>query len=114
VPVTIYTEGLPPLQATTKYLAEEEGRSDQEIALLLDKPAAQINNAHHHARKKDWRPKSTPYHIPLQAITKENTIMAGVTRWLKRHHDLTNEELATILHKRKHSIDRWLRTAKKR
>ncbi|MBN1275096.1 hypothetical protein JXA12_02290 [Candidatus Woesearchaeota archaeon] len=113
LPITIFTQGLPPLQAITRYLHDEQVPT-KKIAKLLRRPAAQISNAYHHAKKQEFKPQKTPYHVSTTCITQDKTIMEAITHELKQQYKLTNDQLATLLKKKQHSIDRWLRNHEKK
>ncbi len=108
IPLSIFSSRLYPAEALCKYLHEQEHFSYHEIAVMLKRNERSVWASCQRARKKlrsAFIVKDENYLLPLSLFQNPFlTLLESVVLYLHTAYNLTNPQIATLLHKSPNSI----------
>src|SRR3989338_2516529 len=101
IPVSIFSRKLSSLETIVKYLKENLGLKNKEIASLTKRSVKTIyhayNSANEKARKK-FEIKEARYYIPVSALTNRKLgVLESVVKYLKENYELNYSEIGRLL-----------------
>ncbi len=104
IPISIFSQGLSPLEALIKYMKENLGMRFRDISLQINRDERSI--WYSYSRVKESKRLRTDEHdikIPLSALAdRKLSILENIISFLKHSHD--DRQIATILGKSKSTI----------
>jgi hypothetical protein len=100
VPVSVFSETVPPLESLTKYLIEVRKLSTNDIAIRLNRNFKTIWTTYSNARKKKLIFSESKYNIPLALFFKRKfSILETITTFLHDYEKLPFTRIAYLLNK---------------
>ncbi len=97
IPITIFLNGLAPLESVVKHLKENRGMTIQKISEKLKRSNKTIWTTYNNVKGKRLEYKDTQYNIPLSFFAKDTSILETAVYYLKKNHDLTLHQIAILL-----------------
>ncbi len=118
VPLSLFAQKMPPAGALCKYLKENKQFSNKEIAGLLNRDQKSIWGSYQRAKKKKlWKQgqKQEAYYLPISIFSNRSlSLLESVVLHLHQTYNLTNPQIAKLLHKSPNSMAVLLKRAKEK
>ena len=101
IPVSIFSRKLSSLETIVKYLKENLGLKNKEIASLTKRSVKTIYQAYNSANektRKKFEVKESKYYIPVSALTNRKLgVLESVVKFLKENYELNYSEIGRLL-----------------
>ncbi|HII69598.1 TPA: hypothetical protein HA270_07005 [Candidatus Woesearchaeota archaeon] len=108
VPVSIFSQGLSPLESVTTYLSENMSMDERAIAKALHKQSSSIRTAYQSAKRKlhgQLSAQPSPYGLPLSSLASDSlSILELVSSHLHDKHGLSFRAVGRLLGKNERTI----------
>jgi hypothetical protein len=118
IPLSIFRSSLSPLQAIIYYLKEHRGKNYSSIAVSLHRDQRSVWNTFAQAKKKisgDVPVFTSSYDIPLSSFADRNlSVLEALCCYLRREHELSYHQIASLLSKDDRTIWTVCRRAEKK
>ena len=101
IPASVFSENLSSLETIVKYLKENLGLKNKEIAKITKRSVKTIyqaySSANEKARKK-FEIKEAKYYIPASALTNRKLgVLESIVKFLKESYELNYSEIGRLL-----------------
>ena len=101
IPVGVFSEKLSSLETIVKYLKENLGLKNKEIAKITKRSVKTIYQAYSSANEKSGKKfeiKEAKYYIPASALTNRKLgVLESVVKFLKENYELNYSEIGRLL-----------------
>ena len=101
IPASVFSENLSSLETIVKYLKENLGLKNKEIAKITKRSVKTIYQAYSSANektRKKFEIKETKYYIPASALTNRRLgVLESVVKFLKENYELNYSEIGRLL-----------------
>ena len=101
IPANIFSEKLSSLETIAKYLKENLGLKNKEIAKITKRSAKTIYQAYNSAKEKfdkKFEIKESKFYIPISALTNRKLgVLESVVKFLKENYELNYSEIGRLL-----------------
>ena len=101
IPASVFSENLSSLETIVKYLKENLGLKNKDIAKITNRSVKTIYQAYSSANekaKKKFEIKEAKYYIPVSALTNRKLgVLESVVKFLKENYELNYSEIGRLL-----------------
>jgi hypothetical protein len=117
IPSCIFNKKFSAFESVVKYLKENKGMHNRQIALLLCKSQKSIWQTYHLAMKKHAKGLDivdSPYYIPISIFKKPFTVLESIVKYCRERLNMSYHETASMLHRDERTIWTTYERAKQR
>ena len=101
IPVTVFSEELSSLETIVKYLKENLGLKNKEIAKITKRSVKTIYQAYSSANektRKKFEVKEAKYYVPVSALVNRKLgVLESIVKFLKENCELNYSEIGRLL-----------------